>query len=636
MRNIYLRIEHGGVGLLPGSSIPILNNAILLQARGFYVQREILASIIHNKKTIEVPMRNRNTSYVPAFEKLFHIVNDSKQPSEETLLSFKSLIQSISELDKIRQLEIAYYQKINSDNPELKLEIPKKLSIDTQNEEDDTLLLCAVYNNYTEIASQLIEAKASPNLINNDGDTALICASNNGNMEIVTQLIDAKASLNDQNNDGDSAMICAARAGHLDIINALVNKKANLELETDDNCTALDEAVLNKRLPIVNTLLNHGAIVRNPKALYEFIKIGDQRDPDVLSILAELCRQQKTIRETAKADASQFTLTDEDYLLAQDHLEKLATLEKRMIQTDDHRKKILDTIYEAQIPKVLSNIITDYDYPPLSALPFFKTADLGTVLTQMTPGQKLNGSDAKFDDSKKEYLDFSNLIETLSKLGKDYFNTHIGSYMNNQDAAHALSKINLNYYHNYDPDYSDRNREIRKLQEKRLISELKIIFNQCTSHVLKFQIKHTLMMYEPFSRFNLDQFLSENAFAKPPSRNFYFKKTIPLDQLIKKLRCVGKYFATKNRLSDHNDLDAAEKLRHILISMTGIPIEEDRLKEMLLKEVGSIYNLIKSDLFKTYIKDTLAMYQPYSQINFDLEFSQNAATKTDNTTPRLS
>jgi len=103
---------------------------------------------------------------------------------------------------------------------------------------NQTLLIWATSEGYSEIALGLIKADADLNHTNNDGNTALIRAACENRIDIAIALIKAGANLDIQNNDGFSALILAKRRGNMEIYNLLLEAKADTKLATNNGKTA--------------------------------------------------------------------------------------------------------------------------------------------------------------------------------------------------------------------------------------------------------------------------------------------------------------------------------------------------------------------------------------------------------------
>jgi ankyrin repeat protein len=92
---------------------------------------------------------------------------------------------------------------------------------------DETPLIWAVSEGYSEIALALIEAGAELDAQNSDGNTALLRSACEGRDALASALIEAGAALDVQNHDGYSALILAARRGNATIALALAKAGAD-------------------------------------------------------------------------------------------------------------------------------------------------------------------------------------------------------------------------------------------------------------------------------------------------------------------------------------------------------------------------------------------------------------------------
>lgn len=71
--------------------------------------------------------------------------------------------------------------------------VDQGIPADLSNEQSDTLLILAAYNEHTELVRALLERGADPNLINARGQTALSCAVFRQNSETTRLLLKAGA-----------------------------------------------------------------------------------------------------------------------------------------------------------------------------------------------------------------------------------------------------------------------------------------------------------------------------------------------------------------------------------------------------------------------------------------------------------
>lgn len=105
-----------------------------------------------------------------------------------------------------------------------------------------TALMTAAREGRGEIAAQLLEAGADPNLLNDDRNNALWFACHGGDADLVRLLIDYDTEIDNRNVNGATCLIYAASAGKEEIVKILVEAGADLGIATVDGYTALDSA----------------------------------------------------------------------------------------------------------------------------------------------------------------------------------------------------------------------------------------------------------------------------------------------------------------------------------------------------------------------------------------------------------
>ena len=103
---------------------------------------------------------------------------------------------------------------------------------------NETLLIWATSEGYSEVALALIEAGADLNAVNDNGNTALIRAACENRMDLARALIEAGANLDIQNKDGYSALILARRRGNMDVYNLLIKAGADQTLQNNEGIQA--------------------------------------------------------------------------------------------------------------------------------------------------------------------------------------------------------------------------------------------------------------------------------------------------------------------------------------------------------------------------------------------------------------
>jgi hypothetical protein len=405
----------------------------------------------------------RNTIQNQNLKILFDTVADHKKISEEKCLEFKTLLKTL----------------LKSACEEMEpMAAPETAIIDTQD---------GLFHN-----------------------TLLMHASMNGHFEIVRQLIKEKASLNIKNDEGVTALIFAVGYEQLGIVNELLVAKAALEIKNNIGNSALDVAIHNDNLSIAILLLKQGAVIRNAKALLDILENQDARDPNVISILEELCKGQQDILH--------------DYSSFQYYLEKLKALEKFQILYKERKNTIdttLNAINEAKgkmgtMTKDLVNLITCYNHPPLAKLPFFKVKDLDIIMPgkSLSTYEILNGKEAM------------RLLDTLKQIGRDYLENHPSANYYNFKAATLLRDLSLEEHATYGES------ELARF----ILDCSKFIFNLAKSELLKNQIKNNLSTCARFSLTDLDKYFSENAMTDEPDDNVTNQQWSALSTSIKPYR----------------------------------------------------------------------------------------------------
>lgn len=114
---------------------------------------------------------------------------DGKKKSTKELHKITTIIKFIPEVAALRQKEIDLYE--NHKKSKLLIPIPtlEKISLDEQNEDNNTLLILAASYGEDGIVFDLLMAKANPNIINSMGCTALEEAALNGHFTTVEILL---------------------------------------------------------------------------------------------------------------------------------------------------------------------------------------------------------------------------------------------------------------------------------------------------------------------------------------------------------------------------------------------------------------------------------------------------------------
>jgi ankyrin repeat protein len=328
-------------------------------------------------------------------QSLFKMIQTRDPLSPEKLAKIQALLRSIPTFAKIREEEILHYQELKKVLG-TSVTIPEPISINMKNEVDknaETLLHDAVYfNHQTLVRSLIIEHGADIHARMSRGETVLMIAAARGHLEFTCEFLEiAKTSLNALTQDNDTALIIAASKPHQKIVDVLVDAKADvniqgkslytalmwaafncdldsarklivtgnakLELTNRDNETALDIAIRKRHFEMVCLLVRHGALIKKPQALFEFILDNYQNDYNILFLLDSLCTQLKNAQALAPN-------TEQTALLkkANNYLEKLKKL------TTQYQNRIFDIIDQTasthrEFAWDETDIIAEYDNP---------------------------------------------------------------------------------------------------------------------------------------------------------------------------------------------------------------------------------------------------------------------------------
>ena len=117
-----------------------------------------------------------------------------------------------------------------------------------------TALLAASAQGYPEIARQLLEAGANPDIGNVHGITPLMYGARYGNAEICSVLLEFEAAIDVQDIYGMTALMVATRNGQQTIVDLLIEASANTNVKTREGKTALDFAYAYKHGTIAKIL----------------------------------------------------------------------------------------------------------------------------------------------------------------------------------------------------------------------------------------------------------------------------------------------------------------------------------------------------------------------------------------------
>jgi ankyrin repeat protein len=187
----------------------------------------------------------------------------------------------------------------NATQVEALLEINEALSFniidDTKTDKHGmTALIKAARNNYLDVITLLLKAKANVDAADKSGDTALIKAVLNGHLEVVKLLLEGWANVDVADKHGWTPLMLAARNGRADMVELLLGVKANVVAVCEkDNRTALMWAARRGQPEVVELLLkanaNIGAVSKHdetardlavrykPNKWTEVVKFLDER-----------------------------------------------------------------------------------------------------------------------------------------------------------------------------------------------------------------------------------------------------------------------------------------------------------------------------------------------------------------------
>ena len=108
-------------------------------------------------------------------------------------------------------------------------------NIESENNDGYTALKLAVLNNYTDVAEELINAGANPNIRINT-EPLLLFALNKLNIDIVKLLIESKrVDIDIQDKDDNTALLIAVKQKNTDIVEKLLAKGANANIHNIKN-----------------------------------------------------------------------------------------------------------------------------------------------------------------------------------------------------------------------------------------------------------------------------------------------------------------------------------------------------------------------------------------------------------------
>eukprot|EP01063_Lacrimia_lanifica_P016235 TRINITY_DN22839_c0_g1_i1.p1 TRINITY_DN22839_c0_g1~~TRINITY_DN22839_c0_g1_i1.p1 ORF type:complete len:431 (+),score=184.29 TRINITY_DN22839_c0_g1_i1:67-1359(+) len=153
-----------------------------------------------------------------------------------------------------------YNAALKNDNAALVEYLVKKgASVHTKNEDNETALFIAAFNNHVEVAKALIAHGAKVDEKGGVyGDYPLHCAVRNNLRTMVNLLLQSNAAINCRNEKNETPLYIAASLDRKDILYTLLMNKANKNLQSSDGKDPLFIASEKKHRDCVNLLKANG------------------------------------------------------------------------------------------------------------------------------------------------------------------------------------------------------------------------------------------------------------------------------------------------------------------------------------------------------------------------------------------
>tara|TARA_Y100000768_G_C23972719_1_gene681377 strand:+ start:95 stop:1003 length:909 start_codon:yes stop_codon:yes gene_type:complete len=129
--------------------------------------------------------------------------------------------------------------------------IDSGFNVDTQDEDDQTLLMWASSFGNDDAVLYLISSGASMNIRDSWGQTALMNAASEGFEDIANELLDHGAERDLQDSYGWTAFYHAVNKGAPEVVNVLLHYGANPTIATNEGVTPLQFAMKKNADPIV-------------------------------------------------------------------------------------------------------------------------------------------------------------------------------------------------------------------------------------------------------------------------------------------------------------------------------------------------------------------------------------------------
>lgn len=164
---------------------------------------------------------------------------------------------------------------------------PRKVIIDTKNEDGNTALMIAVQKNYIQMVQELLRLHANMTIINKRGQTALTLAIDAGNAPMVTTLLDngiIRGDIDRKDKEGNTALMHAIKTNNMNIIKAVLKELPNISLSNkNETATSIANKISDDNLK--KLIFN---LLEETKKQYDlYVKISES-NPDISSLKALL------------------------------------------------------------------------------------------------------------------------------------------------------------------------------------------------------------------------------------------------------------------------------------------------------------------------------------------------------------
>lgn len=220
----------------------------------------------------DVAPENTNTSYYLQLSVFCEKLKKAPDP-KAYLLEIKGNVDEVF-LDCVKLGDSAAVAKL----------IQAGANLSLKDENDMSSLWLAIANNYTKVASLLIDKGAME--ITDSGTTALMYASSFGNIDIVKKLIKKGVDIAVKNADGNTALLLACDRGYSNVVNLLILNGADIQANNGQGYTSL---MLGARYKdVVELLIKRGLNVNEKKADDGWTALMDacsNADTNVINIL---------------------------------------------------------------------------------------------------------------------------------------------------------------------------------------------------------------------------------------------------------------------------------------------------------------------------------------------------------------